>query len=74
MVVLPDASLENADWTKRTWDILPPTAETLLRTLGVENASHANQRAALRHFMTLPAAKAMPATLRAELSKMGVLE
>lgn len=50
-----DEDQENADWIKRTWD-LPREPETFLAAIG------GTQR--LAHFMTLPAARNMPKSLR----------
>lgn len=67
--------LENEDWLKtRTWDILPPTAATLLDTLDVSRKSFLEQRRAIAKFMELPAARAMPEELRAELLSLGLLD
>lgn len=62
------------DWIKgRTWDIYPPTVETLLLALNVEYEPPRVQRAAVQHFMTTPAARAMPPNLRAELKKQRLI-
>lgn len=45
-----DASLENADWLKRTWDLPYKSEEELKEALGDE----------YEHFKTLPAYKARP--------------
>jgi hypothetical protein len=56
---------EDADWLKgSSWD-LPTESQEFLRSLGGMT---------LEHFMGLPAAKAMPDSLRAELLKLGHLE
>lgn len=57
-VLYVDRVLNNADWPKRTWD-LPTEPEMFLEVIG--------GRKRLQHFLTLPAAKAMPADLRAAL-------
>lgn len=50
----------NADWIKsRVWD-LPTSLDGLLGVIGVDR---------LDHFLKLPAAKAMPEELRAEVLK-----
>jgi hypothetical protein len=54
-----DENQRNADWLKtRTWD-LPKDKDTFLAVIGGESA--------LEHFMTLPAAEAMPQDLKASL-------
>jgi hypothetical protein len=54
-----DAELENADWIKtKTWD-LPITKDEFLEAIGGPEY--------LAHFMTLPAAKAMPQALKTQL-------
>jgi len=68
-----DANINNADWAKRTWDILPPTMDRLLEVLRVTNKSTVEKQRAVADFMKLPAARAMPAELRAELKKLGLL-
>lgn len=56
---------DDADWLKgSSWD-LPTEPQEFLRSLG---------GITLKHFMELPAAKAMPDSLRAELLKLGHLE
>ena len=60
-----DADQRNADWLKTlSWD-LPTDKDVFLAVIGGE--------AALDHFMTLPAAEAMPTDLRGELHKAGLL-
>lgn len=68
-----DRNLENADWTKATWDIIPPTVDTFLRALRVAEDDRAVQLREVAHFMTLPAARAMPDTLRTDLRAQGLL-
>ncbi len=63
----PDADPEMADWSKRTWD-LPTTADEFLSSL-----THSDHRDFLAEFMKLPAARAMPDSLRRELSDRGLL-
>ena len=53
-----DADIENADWLRRRW-ALPLDASRFLEIIGGPEA--------LAEFMTLPAARNMPAELRAEL-------
>ena len=55
------------------WEIQPPTAEGLLRALGVEEAGFAAQYRAVRNFVRLPAARAMPSGLRSELRRRNLL-
>jgi len=60
-----DADLRNSDWTKQTWDIwhhgkLVTTAKDLRAVLG--------SGVTVDQFLCLPAAKAMPEALRAELA------
>jgi hypothetical protein len=63
-IIWTEDSNENADWIKSgAWD-LPREASEFLRSLGPIT---------LEHFMELPAAKAMPATLREELIDLGHL-
>ncbi len=51
-----DSDIRNADWLKtRSWD-LPAEKEEFLATIGGPEA--------IPHFLTLPAAEAMPAELR----------
>jgi hypothetical protein len=57
-----DNNMENSDWTKsRSWD-LPTTLYALLAVIGstVEE---------VEHFLTLPAAKPMPADLQVSLTE-----
>lgn len=56
-----DEDVESADWTRKTWD---------LPTLPAEFLSVIGGRAALPHFLSLPAARAMPAGLRAALEPL----
>ncbi len=60
---------------KRTpqWEIQPPTAAGLLRALGVEEAGFAAQYRAVRNFVRLPAARAMPGSLRSDLRQRNLL-
>ncbi len=55
------------------WEIQPPTAEGLLRALGVQEAGFAAQYRAVRNFVRLPAARAMPSGLRSELRRRNLL-
>jgi hypothetical protein len=64
-IIWTEDNNEDADWLKgSTWD-LPTEPQEFLRSLGSMT---------LEHFMTLPAAKAMPDSLREELLKLGHLE
>ncbi len=63
-----DDDIENADWTKRTWDIrvgwkLAETWEERLNALGPMP---------VEHFLTLPAARAMSEGLRREVEQHGL--
>jgi hypothetical protein len=60
---------QNADWTKRSWDIhgtVAQQAEYLLRMGG-----RASAQENLSHFLTLPASRAMPKRVRAALLARG---
>lgn len=65
-----DANLRNADWTKQSWDLSTPdgkpvtTYDQLVAALGT--------KLPVAKFVTLPAAQAMPAALRADLAAHGV--
>lgn len=60
MRLTPDADLQNADWIKpQSWD-LPRTLDGLLAHLRDTNTT-------VEHFLTLPAAVAMPEDLRGQL-------
>jgi hypothetical protein len=64
-IIWTEDNNEDADWLKgSTWD-LPTEPQEFLHSLGGMT---------LEHFMTLPAAKAMPDSLREELFKLGHLE
>jgi hypothetical protein len=55
-----DNNMENSDWIKfRTWD-LPTTLGGLLNVIGFSVED-------VEHFLTLPAAKPMPADLQVNL-------
>jgi hypothetical protein len=67
-----DFSPSAADWCKgRTWDIYPLTARALLDALGVGYTSPVDQKEAVKNFLKLRAAKAMPEEVRADLLKYG---
>jgi len=68
-----DQSIENADWIKtRTWDIWTPGYTKLVDT--IEELALSIAPMTVEHFLTLPAAKAMPAKLRDELSEAQLTE
>lgn len=56
-----DADLRNADWTKKSWD-LPTDVDGFLATV-----------LDVKSFMKLPAAKAMPKSLRKSLEDRKLL-
>ncbi len=63
-----DDDLENADWPKATWDIRSgwepaQTWDELVDALGPMP---------VEHFLTLPAARAMPEGLRREVEQHGL--
>jgi len=63
-----EADQENADWLKtRTWDIWTPGYTKLVTT--PEELAEAIAPMTVAHFLTLPAAQAMPAELKAALAK-----
>jgi hypothetical protein len=67
-LIQPDATLENADWLRALhWGIHPSTADGLLEALGVADAKRSEQHAAVLHFLSLPAAAAMPQSVRSGL-------
>jgi hypothetical protein len=69
--VYPDD--DSADWVKvRTWDG-PTSVAGLLAALGVKDSPPAAKRGAVQHFMRLPAAASMPASLRRSLRQAGLL-
>lgn len=59
-----DASLTNADWTKRSWD-LPKDIDHYHIWYGYED----DLREYVAHLLTLPVSKAMPDELRAAFAK-----
>lgn len=70
----PDDTLQNADWMRSlSWSIYPATADGLLLALSVDDAPHGEQKAAILHFMKLPAAKPMPRNVRMDLIQRGLL-
>ncbi len=71
-----DRDVRSADWLRtRTYDILPATTVTLLGVLDVPDgtATKEEQRQAIQHFMTLPAAQALPEDIRKDLEERGLL-
>ncbi len=74
MPFIIDEDVENADWIKKTWDILPAKAETLLKHLRVDKLPLKQKRTALRIFMERPVARSMPESLKKELKDMGILK
>ena len=56
-----DESLLDSDWLKQSWD-LPTEKDQFLEAIGGKDF--------LKHFMTLPAAKAMPDELRESLKEL----
>ena len=78
MVIDIDADLRNADWLRTmVWDILPMGDETeldaFLRVVGVDDPKEDGAKAKVDKFMTLPAAEAMPESLKGELKKLGLM-
>ena len=71
-VVNLDGNVESADWTKRTWDFHGPWSYQADLIAGVTTLPLAEQQAKLDHFMILPAARAMPAKVKAELQRRGL--
>lgn len=74
-VIDVDREVANADWLRAgAWDVwtadAPPrlvaTLDELRRSIGVEGPAPA---AEIRRFLALPAARAMPTSLRAETSR-----
>ena len=72
-----DNSDENADWIKSAcWDLRVPVTQKLVETLaelfaylGVAEADMETQAGHLDQFLELPAARAMPASLRDEIEQ-----
>lgn len=61
-----DADVRNSDWLKRsTWDVWTPGHEKLVETR--EELERAIHPMTVEHFLTLPAAQAMPEPLKAAL-------
>lgn len=61
------------DWIKRkTWDC-PTSLSGFMNMLGVWSGTDEEQKAAVAHFMTLPAAIPMPDRLKSELKQRGML-
>jgi hypothetical protein len=78
MVIDIDADLRNADWLRTmVWDILPIEGETELQAflgaVGIDDPAEEGAKEKVNEFMALPAAEAMPATLRDELEILGLL-
>jgi len=69
-----DADVRNADWKRtRTWDF--PSFDLFLRVIkATDNLPLAERRAAVERFMRLPAAEAMPESVRHELIALGLLD
>lgn len=69
-----DADLLNSDWLRtRNWDKKPVTVLSFLQYLGIASDSSVVQKENIAAFMLLPAAKAMPASLRVALQQQGLL-
>lgn len=72
-VLYIDEDPRNADWLRTMhWD-LPTTLSSFLARLGVVDSPVGVQRASVEKFMRLPAAEAMPKSLRRELMMVGLL-
>lgn len=70
MTINIDTKLANADWLKtRTWDLYVPGNGKLVETPAELAAAVAPLT--VEHFLTLPAAEAMPPALKAELGFRG---
>lgn len=68
MTINIDADLRNADWLRtRTWDIWTKGSKKLVAT--PEELAEAIAPMTVEHFLTLPAAEAMPEELRAALAR-----
>lgn len=73
VVIEADGSLENADWQRKNrWDLfyddeLVTTVVGLLGVLDVEAKDYREQVIEVKHFLTLPAAEAMPKKLLKEV-------
>lgn len=65
MAIQLDQELRNADWTKKSWD-LPRDPDKFLAVI-------AEWPLSLPEFMKLPAARAMPDSLRQALKERGLL-
>jgi hypothetical protein len=72
MTIRIDQDLNNADWTKRSWD-LPKGADQFLFSLRVHDRSFADKRKAIRAFLQHPVAAQMPESLRQELLNRNLL-
>lgn len=67
MTINIDADLRNADWLKtRTWDIWTKDWRPVTTP---EELAKAIAPMSVEHFLTLPAAEAMPEELRAALAR-----
>lgn len=62
-----DSDLDNADWSKRTWDFYGPAAQQANMVLSGHGSADEN----FTSFMKLPVARAMPDNVRDELRKRG---
>jgi hypothetical protein len=61
----------NADWTKRTWDLLSvETFDDLLKHLRVTDKDAAAKKKAVEHFSKLPCYKAAPDAVKEGVEAM----
>lgn len=63
-----DANILNSDWPKRSWDFHGTPEQQADQILSMGGPDQAKN---LTHFMTLPAAPAMPAAVKAALRAKG---
>jgi len=65
-----DADINNADWSKRTWDIYTPDGQVVTSLDQLRSVFPGMTDAELKHFLELPVGQSMPAGLKLELQKL----
>jgi hypothetical protein len=61
-----DNNLENADWTKQSWDFSFKNLDGYWASQSLENATIDEQKKNLKHFMELPVYQSAPTTFKNE--------
>jgi len=65
-----DADINNADWSKRTWDIYTPDGQVVTSLDQLRSVFPGMTDAELKHFLELPVAQSMPQQLKGELQRL----